>query len=155
MFITVMKSLVKLVDGIPTIRLPFPSDTVPWPLFIPPHDAGLYVMGLFEGGSAADGAHAHAVSAWTTPKEVVSILSKEAGREVRFQTIAADDFQAGYKDPVFGLEMVETMRLVGEYSYFGKGEEKKQAEYDRWLVPGAEKMGLEEWIKTNGPWLWG
>lgn len=78
-----MRSSLKLVDGIPTIRMPFPSDSVPWPLFVPPHDAETYVISLFKGGSEANAAYAHAVNAWTTPREVVSLIAKEAGREVR------------------------------------------------------------------------
>lgn len=154
MFITFMKSQVKLLDGIPTISLPFPSDDIAWPLFVPQHDTGMFVMGLFEGGAAADGAHAHAVSAWTTPKEVVDVVSKEAGREVRFNAIPTEVYQSFFPDETLGKEMMETMRLVGEYSYFGKGQEKKQDESDRWLLPGAQKMGLEQWVKANGPWKW-
>lgn len=152
MFITFMKSQVKILDGTPTISLPFPSDTVPWPLFVPQHDAGVYVMGLFEGGNAANGAHANAVSAWTTPQEVVSVLSKEAGREVKFSRISAETFLSFFPDPQVGLELTETMRLVGEYSYYGKGKEGKQGESDRWMLPGAQKMGLEQWVRENGPW---
>ena len=154
MFINVMKSNIRLVDGTLTLGMPFPSEDIAWPLFVPQHDAGSYVMGLFEGGSEANGAHAHAVSVWTTPKEVIRVVSQEAGRKVQFKTISTDDYEAFYPNNMVGKELAETMRLVGEYNYYGKGEEKKQGEYDRWLIPGAEKMGLEQWVKENGPWKW-
>lgn len=154
MFVSVMKSHVKPQDGIPTLSLPFPSPDIAWPLFVPTHDAGVYVLGLFEGGSAANGAHAHAVSFWTTPGEVVGVLSKAAGREVRWKSMAPEEYQSGFENAVLGLELVETMRLVGEYSYYGKGEEGRQGESDRWLLSGAEKMGLERWVKEKGPWAW-
>lgn len=82
------------------------------------------------------------------------MLSKEAGREVRFNAISNEAYAGSFPDKTLGEELMQTQRLVGEYSYYGKGEEKKQAEYDRWLLPGAEKMGLEQWVRENGPWKW-
>lgn len=150
MFITILKP--KLVDGVPTISFPFPSVDIDWPLFAPAHDTGLYVMGLFEGEDKANGAHAQAVSTWTTPKDVVAAISKEAGREVRFNPLPAETYMGFFEDKTLGAELTETMRLAGEYNYYGKGQKEKQAEFDQWLLPGAEKMGFERWVKENGPW---
>lgn len=152
MFITFMKSQIKLQDDVLGIRLPFPSEDIAWPLFAPAHDTGAYAMGLFEGGSDANGARAHAVSAWTTPKEVVTVLSKHVGREVKFEPLSVEEYKSFSPDEVIGVELAETMRLVGEYSYFGKGEEKNQEEHNKWLLKGAETIGLKQWISENGPW---
>jgi len=49
-------------------------------------------------------------------------------------------------------ELLETMYLVGDYSYYGPGTEKKQAESQKWLYPGTSTISVEEWAKENGPW---
>lgn len=151
MFITFAARQAVLRDCVPTISLPFPNADVPWPLLSPQHDTGPYVLGLFAAGAAADGAHAHAVSAWTTPRELVAVLSKAAGREVRFRCISAEEYQRTFEDEVVGVELMETMRWVGEWGYFGPGAEAGQGESDVWLLEGTEKMTLARWVAENGP----
>ncbi|KAK4552505.1 hypothetical protein LTR86_010349 [Recurvomyces mirabilis] len=151
MFIDFVKTSVNDVNGTPTISMPFPSDTIPWPLIAPRRDGGKYVWGLFEGDEKADGAHVHAVSFWTTPKEVAAAFSKAAGKTVKFQTIPGDVF-AGFLPENVKQELLETMYLVGDYSYYGPGSEKEQAESEKWLLPGTSTISVEEWAKENGPW---
>ena len=45
------------------------------------------------------------------------------------------------------------LRFIGEYNYFGPGEEKNQKEHhDKWLVKGAPApYSYQEWAKANGP----
>ena len=81
MFIDFTKNQVKEVDGKPTLSMPFPSENIAWPLIDIRRDGGKFVMGIFEAGATANGARVHAVSTWTTPKEVVAALSKVAGQE--------------------------------------------------------------------------
>ncbi|GAB1735150.1 hypothetical protein NU219Hw_g217t1 [Hortaea werneckii] len=151
MFLTMTKTLVKAVHGTPMLSVPFPSDSVAWPLVDVRGDGGKYVIGLFEAGEEANGAKVNAVSTWTTPKEVVATLSKAAGKEVVYNPVSAEVF-GGFFPEAIRAELVETLRLVGEYSYYGKGAEKEQAEQDRWLVAGATKTSLEQWVAENGPW---
>jgi len=144
-------SLIKVFNGTPTLSLPFPSNSIAWPVIDAQRDSGKYVMGLFEGGASANGARVNGVSEWTTPSEVVSILSKEAGKEVVFNPLPKEVF-ASFLPPPIANELTENMLLIGDYSYYGKGTEKVQAEHDKWLLPGAEKTSYAEWAKANGPW---
>ena len=154
MFIEALARGVQVRDDQASLSFPFPSTDIPWPLIAPRRDMGKYVAGVFEGASRANGVKVHAVSTWTTPKEVAASLSKESNREVGFNLVPADTFY-GFLKPNMGevvaSELTETMRLVGEYSYYGNGEEKNQAEHDKWLVKGAEKISYPQWAKENGP----
>ncbi|RMY69079.1 hypothetical protein D0862_14915 [Hortaea werneckii] len=151
MFLTMTKTLVKAVDGTPMLSVPFPSDSIAWPLVDVRGDGGKYVMGLFEAGEQANGVKINAVSTWTTPKEIVATLSKAAGKEVVYNPVSTEVF-GGFFPEAIRAELIETLRLVGEYSYYGKGAEKEQAEQDRWLVEGAKTISLEQWVANNGPW---
>ncbi|KAI7152264.1 hypothetical protein KC349_g9043 [Hortaea werneckii] len=151
MFLTMIKTLVKAVDGTPMLSVPFPSDSIAWPLVDVRRDGGKYVMGLFEAGEKANGTEVHAVSTWTTPKEIVATLSKATGQEVVYNPVSAEMFGSFFPEAI-RAELVETLRLVGEYSYYGKGAEKEQAEQDRWLVAGATKISLGGWVDENAPW---
>ena len=154
MFIEALARSPKVFNGQAAMSYPFPSTDIPWPVIAPRRDMGKYVMGVFEGGSSANGVKVHAVSTWTTPNEVAASLSKESGREVKFNLVSAEMFH-GFLKPTMGevvaAELTETMRFVGEYSYYGKGEEKKQAEHDKWMVKGSEKISYPQWAKENGP----
>jgi hypothetical protein len=153
MFLSFIKNLIRGgQDGTPHMTMPFPSDSILWPFIDPPQDGGKYIMGFFEGGSKANGVRVNVVSCWTTPKDLVAALSKEADREVAIKTIPADVFAKDFPENIAG-QLTETLSVVGEYSIYGKGEDKKQPENDKWLVEGGgKKITLEKWIQQNGPW---
>jgi hypothetical protein len=154
MFIDAMARQVNVRDGQAALNFPFPSLDMPWALLEPRRDLGKYVMGLFEGGSSANGVRVHAVSTWTTPNEVAAALSKESNREIAFNLIPADAFEAvlkGRMGEVVAKELAETMVFAGDYSYYGIGEEKNQAEHDKWLLKGADKISYPQWAKEHGP----
>jgi len=45
------------------------------------------------------------------------------------------------------------MVLIRDYSYYGKGAEKKQTESDKVLGPlGLKTVTFKEWVKKAGPW---
>ena len=138
-------------DGVPTLAMPFPNDSIAWPLIDPRRDSGKYVLGLFEAGKEADGVSVNGVSTWTTPKEVVAAVGKAAGQEVAFKTIPGEVF-ASFLPEAVAEELLETMLLVGDYSYYGKGEEKKQKEHEKYLVADADLISFERWVDENGPW---
>ena len=151
-FITFAKQQIRNNNGTPTLAVPFPSEDIAWPLLDPRRDSGKYVMGLFEAGAEGNGARAHGVSAWTTPKEVVATVGKEAGKEVKFQALPAEVFGSFLPENIRN-EILETILLVGNYSYYGKGEEKKQEEHGgKWLVKDADLISVEKWARENGPW---
>lgn len=146
--------MTKLVDGEVRMVMPFSYETAKahaWPVIDPRAETGKYVLGLFEGGKKADGVQVQSVSAWTTVDELLAVISKEAGCKVEFRGISQEEFEAPIPQPV-GKELAETMRLVGEYSYFGLGEEKNQGEHDKWLFAGSKTLSLEEAVHRAGPW---
>ena len=157
MFIETIARGVQVQNDQASLNYPFPSTDIAWPVLAPRRDYGKFVMGAFEGGKNANGVKVHAVSTWTTPKEVAASLSKGSNREVAFNLVSADMFY-GFLKPKMGdvvaSELMETMRFVGEYSYYGIGEEKNQAEHDKWLIKGADKISYPQWAKENGPFTY-
>ncbi|KAH7396382.1 hscarg protein [Pyrenochaeta sp. MPI-SDFR-AT-0127] len=153
MFFSFIENLIRGgQDGAPHLTLPVTSENSLWPLIDPPSDGGKFIMGLFEAGEKSNGAQVHAVSTWTTPKELVSALSKESGKEVALNLIPADVFAKDFPDNITG-QLTETLLMAIENGVFGKGEDKNQAEHDKWLVEGGgKKATLQGWIHENGPW---
>lgn len=152
MFIDFGKTQIKSFNGgPPTLSMPFTSANIAWPLIEPRRDSGKYIMGLFEAGERANGVKVHGVSTWTTPKKVVDALSAEIGRDVVFKPISSEVF-ASFLPPNLKDELLETMLLVGDYSYYGPGTEKNQADSDKWLVKDADLISYPEWVKSAAPW---
>ena len=158
MFIDVLARGVQVHDGQAVLSMPFPSDDIAWPLIQPRRDNGKYVMGLFEGAIKANGVYVHAVSTWTTPKDVVAALSQNANRQVTFKTASPEAYQealAKNTGDVVAKELTETMQLIGGYNYYGKGEEKNQSKHNEWLLKDAETISYPQWAKENGPFKYG
>lgn len=144
----------QVMNGTPTVALPFPDDNIAWPLVQPRRDGGKYVMGLFEGGEKANGVQVQGVSTWTTPKKVVETLSQVTGQNVVFYPIPADAFEKVLSEkmgPQVGKELTEMMQLIGAPGYFGEGAKEKQGESDKWLLPDSDLIGYEQWVKEFGP----
>ena len=132
MYLQSAKDQVSIVDGKLTLTMPFPIDgDFVWPFIHPSTDSGKYIVGLFEGRADANGIAVHAVSAWTSPKELLAAMSRECGREVAFRTVSADEFQRLLPEAV-AEDLTQTMLLVGGYGYYGPGEETNQAHHDKW-----------------------
>lgn len=153
MFFSFIENLIRGgQDGSPHLTLPVTSESANWPFIDPPRDGGKYVMGLFEAGEKSNGVRVHAVSSWTTPRELVKTLSEQAGKEVALRLIPADQFARDFPDMIAG-QLTETLIMAIEYGVYGKGEEKYQSESDKWLLKGGgEKITLQEWVQQNGPW---
>lgn len=100
-------------------------------------DSGKYVLGKFEKGAEANGVEVYTVSACTTPKELVAAVSKAAGQEVKLQKVTIEVFKS-FTPPNIAQELLETMLLVGDYSYYDPREEKNQEQYNKWLVKNAD-----------------
>ena len=64
MFGDALTRMTRVNDGQATLNMPFPSDSVPWPLIFPRLDYGKWVMGAFEAGEAANGVYVNAISEW-------------------------------------------------------------------------------------------
>ena len=95
-------------------------------------------MGLFEAAEEAMGVYLHAISACTTPEQVVTTVSKSAGREVNFHSASNEEFTEVMKaarEKVAGVELLETMQLIGGWEYYRKDVKEKQSEHDEWLLP--------------------
>lgn len=145
---------VRVQNGTPTLAFPFPNEDIAWPLLQPRLDTGKYVMGIFEGGSKANGVEVQGVSAWTTPKKVVAALGKASGQNVVFYPMPADMFEGimtQARGAQVGKELTEMFQLIGEPGYYGKDAEKDQKDSDKWLLPGAKTISYEEWAEKYGP----
>ena len=151
MFLDELKNLIKDHGEGPTLALPYPDKNIPWPLLAPRKDTGKYVVGLFEAEEKANGVEVQGVSAWTTPKKLVTQLGEHAGKEVHFKSLPGEVF-ASFLPEAIRLDLGEMFEWIGESSYYGLGSEKKQAESEMFLVKDPELVSLSEFFKSNGPW---
>lgn len=151
MFLTFVRRLIHVIDGTPTLIVPFPSANIAWPLHDPKEDAGKYVVALFEGGEAANGVQVQGVSTWTTPQDVVDTICAVAGTDVVFKCVSAEDFSKALPENI-REEITETLLLIGDYSYYGIGAEHRQSESAEWLLPQSKLMTFERFVEENGPW---
>ena len=124
-----------------------------WPLIDIRADTGKWVASILEAGEAADGARVQAVGEWLRIPEIMRQFSKALGREVRYQHVSEEEYDANVPETLKGYhELSTTMLFVQDY---GKGMEEKQYELgDKWLMPGMEKTTWVEYVKHSGPWQW-
>lgn len=145
-------------DGTPTYAACYSAQTL-HPLIDVKVDTGAYVWGAIEAGAAADGIAIQAVSDWKTSQEIADVLSAKGGiGQVRFQQVPRDVFKS-FLLPKMGdyiaEEMTQNMDLIADYSYYGVGTEKRQAEADGLLYKGWKKTGWEAFVVKNSPWVMG
>lgn len=154
-FMTNLKGMIQPnpSTGVPTLNLPWHAENTQVALFDVVKDTGKFVAGLLlADAKSVDGIRVHGVSEWATPNEIVATLSKTIGTEVAFREIPAETFK-GFLPPPIAMEMMENMLLIRDWSYFGKGAEKTQAESDK-ILGDMKLTTLEEFVKQNGPWEW-
>lgn len=111
-------------------------------------DTGKYVAGIYEAGSAANGAEVQGVSQWAHPDEIVAKISEVAGQDVKFveQDVSVEATKSMPKIPG---ELTQNMLLIRDYSYYCKGAEQKQAESDKFFLKGAEKTTWDSFVKQQ------
>lgn len=151
MFIDFGKTLVKNINGTPTLSLPFPNLDVPWPLLAPRRDGGKWVVGLFEAGERANGTHVQGVSTWTTPNKLVKELSEFLGKEVKFNQISGEVFGSFLPEPI-RADLTDMMLWIGDKGYYGPGAKEKQEASDSFLPKDADLIDWPTFVKTSGPW---
>lgn len=141
-------------DGTPTLTLPWNTDTTQVALFDPSTDTGTFVGGIlsYPNPSEIDGHFIQAVSEWTTPAKIVSQLSEVIGKEVKFNSVPEDVF-IKFLPEKSAKELTENMVLIRDYSYYGLGSEKNQAESNKVLKPlDLETISFKEFAEKNKPW---
>ena len=141
-------------DGVPTLSLPWDENNTQVPLFDAAQDTGTFVGGIlgYSQISELNGKYIQAVSEWATPSKIVSELSQVIGREVKFNSLPEEVFMK-FLPESSAQELTENMVLVRDYSYYGKGAEKKQAESDKVLEPlGLTTETFTGFAKKVGPW---
>lgn len=125
-------------DGVPTLAIPWDAEKTHVPMFDVVDDTGKYVAGVLAAGesdpASVDKLHVHGVSQWITPAEVTATISRVSGTETKFVSLPPEVFK-GFMPEKIAQEMMETMLLIRDYSYYGKEAEAKQAESDRLLPP--------------------
>ncbi|EXJ87924.1 hypothetical protein A1O1_04851 [Capronia coronata CBS 617.96] len=139
--------------GFPTLSMPWNPTTTWLPMIDIRSDTGLYTAGLFEAGSEANGVHVQGVSEWVHPQQITDILCQITGDEVCFVEEPASIEDAARMGNRIAEELTQNMILIRDYSYFGKGTDKKQAESDRFLVPAAKKSTWKDFAEKV-QWQW-
>lgn len=110
-------------------------------------DSGKWIAGLFEAGKSANGRYIQAVSFWTDMATFVRELGAKFGTEVAYNHVPADAFRKVLPEAIAD-ELTENMKLMDQYSYYGKGTEAKQPEHDKLLLAGAKLTTIPEWAST-------
>lgn len=143
-------------NGKPTIMLPWDSDRTQVPLFDAGTDTGIYVAAILGSSdpAALDGKNIHAVSEWTTPTKIARDMGEVLGQQVYFNQVSEQMCEEAISQamgPKAAHELTENMILVRDYSYYGKGSEKKQAESDKILEPlGFKTTSFKAFLKNAG-----
>jgi uncharacterized protein YbjT (DUF2867 family) len=138
-------------DGVPVLSLPWKAETMV-PIFSPADDTGKFVTGILSQDRASmNGKYIHAVSEWITAAGILGSVSNAAGKKVELDQLSDEAFLK-LLPPQLALELAETMFLVRDYSYYGLGEEKKQAASNAVLVEGVKPTSWEEFVEKNKPW---
>lgn len=139
--------------GVPTLKMPWDGAETQIGALDVVADTGKFVAGLLLADpKSVDGMRVNGVSEWLTPNELVSTLTHTSGTKVDFKEVSADEYES-YLPPAIAKEMTENMVLVREWSYFGKGAEKRQAESNR-ILGDMKLTTWQEFVKQNGPWEW-
>lgn len=104
------------------LRMPFAGDR-PISLFDSAADSGAYVKGIVLGRDGLLGARVLASSGEVTGDDMVAAFARlypEAGKDARFEQVSHEAYRDAMQGPDFiREELLENMRLIGEYGYFG------------------------------------
>ncbi|KAL9617539.1 MAG: hypothetical protein Q9160_007697 [Pyrenula sp. 1 TL-2023] len=150
-------------DGVPALSLPWDPEKTRVPMFDVVDDTGKYVAGALAAGetdpASVDKRRLIGVSQWRSPNEIVADISRVTGTETKFVSLPPEVFK-GFLPEAIAEEMVDTMVLIRDYSYYGKEVEVKQAESDKFLSKEQPKSSwasfLENyWVKgKTTAWSW-
>jgi uncharacterized protein YbjT (DUF2867 family) len=139
-------------DGVPMLSLPWNFEKTMVPAFSPADDTGKFVSGILSREPASvNGIYIHAVSEWITPAKMLEVVSKAAGKEVKFNELS-DEAYLKMLPPPLALELGETMFLIRDYSYYGLGEEKNQSRSNAILEDGVRPTSWQEFVESQKPW---
>ena len=136
-------------DGVLSWTVPFHPTETKVALINIQEDTGKYVAGIIAKGKEANGVAVQAVSEWKTPQEIVDVIAKHVGKEIKFTQVPPEVFVKFLPFPEYiANEFTENMILIRDFSYFGPGAEKNQAEHDKWLLEGTKTVPFSEYVKT-------
>jgi hypothetical protein len=138
----------KQADGQVGLAQPWNANETWLPLLDIRGDTGKYVMGLYELGSEADGVAVQGVSEWVHPAQITETITKASGQDVKFfeQPLTVEATADMERIPA---EMAQNMLLIKLYSYFGKGAEKKQDQFNKYVVEGTKLTGWQDWAQQQ------
>ncbi|KAL9111138.1 MAG: hypothetical protein Q9227_004401 [Pyrenula ochraceoflavens] len=149
-------------DGVPTLSMPWDPTKTQVSMIDVASDTGKYVAGALAIGLTSpekvDKLHLHGVSQWITPQQLVDDITKVTGQETKFNPISAETYRSFLPEQI-ASEMMETMVLIRDYSYYGntaKGEQDKSdfvldgQKLTDW--PSFVKFSWVEGAKSSLPW---
>lgn len=134
-------------DGSYSITLPIdPSTRIPFIDAVA--DTGKWVASIFEAGAAANGKKVQAVSFWSDMQSFSSDLGSALGKKVTYNNVPADVFKS-FLPAAVADELTENMKLIDQYSYYGKDSEKAQPESDALLLKDLPLATVKSWVSTS------
>jgi hypothetical protein len=138
----------KQEDGQIGLSQPWDAKQTWLPLLDIRGDTGKYVMGLYELGQEANGAKVQGVSEWVHPGQVTDTIAQLSGQDVKFieQPLTVEATRSMDRIPA---ELSQNMLLIRLYSYFGKGTEQKQDQFNKYVAEGTKLTGWSEWAKQQ------
>lgn len=119
------------------------SPSAPVPVIDIVSDTGKFVAGAFEAGAAADGRRIEAASFWTTLNDFAKLFSQVRGKTLTYTQIPPDVFR-GFLPAAVAHELTENMKLIDEFSYFGKGAEDHWKDSDDLFPEGLQRTSAKE-----------
>lgn len=133
-------------DGSLSINLPIdPKARIP--VIDVRADTGNWVAGIFEAGSAANGKVVQAVSFWTDLQSFSNDLGNAVGKKIAYNNIPSDVFKSFLPEAI-AEELTENMKLIDQYSYYGKDTGKQQPESDKFLLKDAKLATVQSFAPT-------
>jgi uncharacterized protein YbjT (DUF2867 family) len=109
-------------------------------------DTGKWIGAFLLEPEAYVGKTFSAATTFYSPDEIAAALSKATGKTVVYKQIPNEVFQ-GYLPQGMDVELLEMNRYVGEYEYYGVGQEK-EVEWSTKQAMG-KLTTLEEYLQKN------
>ena len=138
-------------NGTLTLSLPFDAKKTHVPLFDVVSDTGKYVAGALLAGETnpakVDKVHIHGVSEWATPEHIAETVTRVTGKDTKFNSVTPEVYE-GFLPANIAKEMVETMVLIRDYSYYGNSAPTEQEKSDS-VLAGQKVTDLATFVKSS------
>ncbi|CAO1622807.1 unnamed protein product [Sympodiomycopsis kandeliae] len=126
------------------LTLPLPiSPSAPVPVIDIVADTGKFVVGALDAGVTANGRTIEAASFWIDLNDLAEQFSRVQESALTYTQVPSEAFIAALPEAV-AHETAENMKLIDEFSYFGKGAEKRWQANDDIFPADYKRTTLQE-----------